>query len=403
VPITDLQKWLLRKVLAEIGDPPLRILLWDGEELLRTARKPKTGIIFHDRGALWEFILNPGLHFGEGYSAGRIDVEGDLIDFVETVQRARPVRVGKRSLQPVVMRWLNRPQKDTLSGSHKNIHQHYDIGNNFYRLWLDRELQYTCAYFPSPAITLEEAQAAKMDHVCRKLRLRPSERVVEAGCGWGGLARHMARYYGVKVKAFNISHEQTIEARKRAQAEGLSGQVEYIEDDYRNISGTFDAFVSIGMLEHVGVKQYGELGDVINRSLGPSGRGLVHSIGQVQPEPLNPWIEKHIFPGAYPPTLRQMLGVLEPHAFSVLDVENLRLHYAKTLEHWLSRYEEHIDQIAEMFDEVFIRAWRFYLSASIASFRTSELQLFQVLFARHRDNDVPWTRAHLYTAGGDRE
>jgi cyclopropane-fatty-acyl-phospholipid synthase len=200
----------------------------------------------------------------------------------------------------------------------------------------------------------------------------------------------------VRVWAFNISREQIVYARERAQAMDLAGRVEFVEDDYRNISGRCDAFVSVGMLEHVGPSHYGELGDLIDRCLAANGRGLLHSIGQNQPTPFNAWIEKRIFPGAYPPTLREMVEILEPHAFSVLDVENLRLHYALTLEHWLRRFEDARGMVGAMYDESFVRAWRLYLAGSLAAFNTGELQLFQVLFARGASNEVPWTRVHLY-------
>jgi cyclopropane-fatty-acyl-phospholipid synthase len=286
-----------------------------------------------------------------------------------------------------------------LTGSKKHIHHHYDIGNDFYELWLDDQRAYTCAYFPTPSVTLEEAQRAKMDHVCRKLWLRPGETVVEAGCGWGGLALHMARHYGVSVKAFNISHEQIVYARRRAETEGLASRVEFIEDDYRNISGRFDAFVSVGMLEHVGPNHYHELGRTIDRALAGDGRGLIHSIGQNRSGSLiNPWIRKRIFPGAYPPGLREMAALLEPSGFSVLDVENLRLHYAKTLRHWLTRFDAAEDQVARLFDPTFVRMWRVYLAGSAAAFLAGELQLFQVVFARPRVNEIPWTRAGLYQA-----
>jgi cyclopropane-fatty-acyl-phospholipid synthase len=245
-------------------------------------------------------------------------------------------------------------------------------------------------------VTLEDAQIAKMDHVCRKLRLQSGERVVEAGCGWGTLALHMATRYGARVRAFNISREQMEYARARARVLGASGLVEFIEDDYRNISGRYDAFVSIGMLEHVGLQNYDEFGRIIDRSLEHNGRGLLHSIGRIRPAPMNAWIEKRIFPGAYPPALCEMLALLEPHYFSVLDVENLRLHYALTLKHWLQRFEDASERVRQMYDERFTRAWRFYLAGSIAAFNTGNLQLFQVLFARSRSNDVPWTRAHLH-------
>jgi cyclopropane-fatty-acyl-phospholipid synthase len=293
-------------------------------------------------------------------------------------------------------RWRHRPRHNSLDGSRDNIHRHYDIGNRFYEMWLGRTMAYTCAYYPTPEATLDEAQTAKMDHVCRKLRLRPGETVVEAGCGWGTLALHMARHYGVKVRAFNISHEQVAYARDRARNEGLTGQVEYVEDDYRNISGSFSAFVSVGMLEHVGIDNYRQLGDVARRALGSSGRGLIHSIGRNYPAPLHPWIEKRIFPGARPPAISEMMQIFEPWDLSILDIENLRLHYALTLRHWLELYDAARDRVLEMFDERFARMWRLYLAGSIAAFTTGSLQLFQVLFAPRENNDVPWTRAHLY-------
>jgi cyclopropane-fatty-acyl-phospholipid synthase len=181
-----------------------------------------------------------------------------------------------------------------------------------------------------------------------------------------------------------------------ARSTGLARRVEFVEDDYRNVTGKYDAFVSVGMLEHVGLENYGELGRVIDRSLLPSGRGLLHSIGRNFPEPINPWTDKRIFPGAYPPSLREMLEIFEPIRFSVLDVENLRLHYARTLEHWLERYERAAGQVAGMFDERFVRMWRMYLACSIATFKAGGLQLFQVVFARDSNNDIPWTRSHLY-------
>jgi len=285
------------------------------------------------------------------------------------------------------------PSRNSLIESRHNIHHHYDIGNDFYRLWLDGEMLYTCAYFPDLAASLEEAQIAKMELVCRKLRLQPGQTVMEAGCGWGGLARYMARRCGVKVRAYNISREQISFARQRAKEEGLDSQVEYVDDDYRNISGTCDAFVSVGMLEHVGPDHYLELGRVINRTLASNGIGLIHTIGQNCPTPMSPWFLKRMFPGSYPPTLREMMAIFEPFEFSVLDVENLRLHYARTCEHWLSRFEQNLGQIREMFDENFIRAWRLYLSGCIANFNCGYLQLFQVVFSRHTNNNVPWTRS----------
>jgi cyclopropane-fatty-acyl-phospholipid synthase len=273
------------------------------------------------------------------------------------------------------------------------VHSHYDLGNAFYERWLDREMAYTCAYFPAPDVSLEQAQIAKMDRVCRKLALQPGERVLETGCGWGGLALYMARHYGVAVRALNVSGEQIAYARERARAERLDDRVEFVEDDYRNVQGRYDAFVSIGMLEHVGAADFSTLGGVIDRSLTDTGRGLLHFIGRNRPSPLNPWIRKRIFPGAYPPALSEVCDrVLAPWDLSVTDVENLRLHYATTLDHWRRRFDIAAPAVAAMFDETFVRAWRLYLAGSQAAFATGSMQLFQVVFARGASNAIPWTR-----------
>ncbi len=391
-----LYDWLARCVLKGAGGPAVRFVFPDGREVSVSAAPPVARLHLREPRALTRLLLDPELSFGDDYTAGRIEVQGDLVRFLEETYRAYENAGAAAVAAGRVVGWLRRPRPNTRAGSRENIHHHYDLGNDFYRLWLDEQLVYTCAYFTEAEATLEEAQAAKMRHVCRKLRLRPGESVAEAGCGWGALARHMAREHGVSVRAFNVSREQIAWARERARAEGLEGQVEYVEDDYRNLTGRYDAFVSVGMLEHVGREHYQDLGRVIHRCLKPSGRGLLHSIGRNRPAYLHRWLERRIFPGAYPPTLREMLQVLEPHGFSVLDVENLRLHYARTLEHWLERFENSAASVRQMFDEPFVRAWRLYLAGSIAAFTTGSLQLFQVLFSRPQDNAVPWTRSHLY-------
>jgi cyclopropane-fatty-acyl-phospholipid synthase len=386
-----LDRWLVSQITRRLGDSPVHVTLWSDPDVA-----PKHGEVvvrIMDRQALFQLVSNPSLHFGDLYSAGRIEVRGDLLILLKVAYRYGS---DHTSLGSLLVRGGRRIAPD-LSESKRNIHHHYDIGNEFYKLWLDREaLQYTCAYYADASMTIEQAQQAKMHHVARKLRLRAGERVVEAGSGWGGFAIFMAKNYGVHVRSFNISREQVAYARSWAGREGLLGRIEFVEDDYRNLTGTYDAFVSIGMLEHVGAGNYRDLGALMSRALTPEGRGLVHSIGRDKPAPLNPWIDKRIFPGAYPPTLREMMDLFEPHDLSVLDVENIRLHYARTLEHWLERYEQNVDAVRNMFDETFVRAWRLYLVGSIAAFLTGKLQLFQVLYARSGVNNVPWTRAHVY-------
>jgi cyclopropane-fatty-acyl-phospholipid synthase len=391
-----LEKLMFRRIQRAVGSAPIR-LVYAGKELALADDATTESIVIHDPRTLASLVLDPEMGFGDAYMSGQLELKGDLVRALESVFRAMQ-KVGKRGwYYRLYSRWLYRIQNNTMQGSASNIHHHYDLTTDFYKLWLDPELVYTCAYFPTPEATLEEAQFAKMDHVCRKINLQPGETVVDAGCGWGALARHMARHYGVKVKAFNISHEQVAYARDRAQREGLADRVEYIEDDYRNISGTFDAFVSVGMIEHVGREHYGDLGATIHRAIGDSGRGLVHFIGRNRPKPFSAWIRKRIFPGAYAPALGEAMALFEPYDYSVLDIENLRLHYAKTLEHWLARYEQSADRVDEMFSPEFVRAWRLYLAGSIASFRTGMLQLFQITFAGSACQAMPWTRAYLYS------
>jgi cyclopropane-fatty-acyl-phospholipid synthase len=391
-------KWLLRRVFNGIGPAPIRLVLHDTVGMPPEGITPVATLWIRDRRTLLELALDPEVGFGEAYSEGRIHVEGDLVLALELVYRAMAdAHIDFNWYQRLTSKWMRRIQANTLNGSRHNIHSHYDLGNDFYKLWLDRELAYTCAYFPSPSATLEEAQFAKMDYICRKLRLQPGETVVEAGCGWGALALHMARHYGVHVKAFNISREQIRFAAQRAEESGLSGQVEFIEDDYRNIRGNFNVFVSVGMLEHVGAANYAEFGEVLHRTVGDSGRGLLHFIGRTQKGDFSRWIRKRIFPGAYAPTLREVMDVLEPHNYSVLDIENLRWHYTKTLEHWLGRFETAHEQILAAYDSWFERAWRLYLAGSIAGFRTGTLQLFQITFAGCKCEPISWTRASLYS------
>jgi cyclopropane-fatty-acyl-phospholipid synthase len=385
-----LDRWIVRQITHKLGDSPVRLYLWNEPEVV--PRDGDVAVRFMDSQALWQVLLNPELHFGDLYSAGRIQIRGDLLVVLQEAYRYT-------ASSSAIGRWLARGRRiaPDLSESKRNIHHHYDIGNDFYTLWLDREaLQYTCAYYAEPTMTIEQAQQAKMHHVCRKLQLAADQTIVEAGGGWGGFAIFMAKNYGAKVRSFNISKEQVAYARSWAAREGVLDRVEFVEDDYRNLTGTYDRFVSIGMLEHVGAGNYKELGALMKRALQPEGLGLVHSIGRDKPEGLNPWIDKRIFPGAYPPTIREMMDLFEPNGLSVLDVENIRLHYAKTLEGWLERYEENVEAVRGMFDETFVRAWRLYLVGSIAAFLTGKLQLFQVVFAPSGMNQVPWTRAHVY-------
>ena len=389
-----MDRQLLHALRSLLGPVPVALVLRDAENLPNTDAPIVGTVRIPDRSTLLSMVVSPEMGFGDAYSAGRIQVEGDLVRSLECVCQSSPrVRNWAWRLRS---KWFDWVQANTIRGSSRNIRRHYDLSSDFYQLWLDEQMVYTCAYFPTPDVSLEEAQEAKMDLVCRKLRLRPGETVVEVGCGWGALAIYMAQHYGVRVRAFNISHEQIAWAREWAKKAGVASYVEFVEDDYRNVSGHFDAFVSVGMLEHVGRENYPEMGRVIHRAIGDSGRGFLHFIGRSRSQPFSVWIRKHIFPGAYAPTLRESMEVLEPQNYCVLDIENLRLHYAKTLEHWLARFESAFDTVVRKYGMDFARMWRLYLAGSIATFRAGNLQLFQVLFAGSRCQSIPWTREHLY-------
>jgi len=391
------ERWIVRRALERKGSPPIAVELWNGERIAPPSGEPVATVRFRDRRSLESFVLNPDPGIGNAYVEGRIEVDGDLPRLVETMFESDDYREPKnnrmgRAFALRVLRTLHRSERS-------NIHRHYDIGSEFYRLWLDERMLYTCAYFPSPEAGLEEAQLAKMDHVCRKLGLRPGERVIEAGCGWGSLALHMAERYGVSVRAYNISSDQIRYARAEAKRRGLAGRVDFVDDSYTAIGGECDAFVSVGMLEHVGRRHYPELSGVIDRCLTRDGRGLIHSIGRARAQPMSVWLEQNIFPGAYIPALREIMAVFEPSHFEVFDVENLRRHYERTARHWLERFEKHSAEIEAMFDAAFVRTFRLYLATSIAAFHVGSCQLYQLVFTRRGGNVMPWTRSHGVASG----
>jgi len=391
--VTAVDRWMASLVQQSIAAASVRIELWDGTSPFPSSRVPVGDLIVRNRRTLFGLLTNPELAFGEAYMAGELGVRGSLEEVVEALTGLNTTTSIWMGRVKAALAWPN-----TVTSAKRNAHRHYDLGNDFYQLWLDEQLVYTCAYYADRAMTLEEAQRAKLDLVCRKLMLRPGDTVLEAGCGWGALALHMAREFGVRVRAFNVSHEQIAFARDRARREGLDGRVEFIEDDYRNASGQFDAFVSLGMLEHVGLHSYPALAAVLRGSLKrDGGRGLLHFIGRDVPQPLNAWIRRRIFPGAYPPTLAEVaMGVLAPAGMSVNDVDNLRLHYAKTLRDWSDRFARARETVREQFGDEFTRAWELYLAGSRAAFATGWMQLFQIVFSPKESSPPVWSREEWY-------
>ena len=383
--------------LFEESPFPIEISYWDGDTRKHGKGEPGHRLTFNSARAARRLIFGLSLGFGEGYMDGDIEIEGDLQELLALpchTDFSNPILKFFDTLSEVITSLRN---KNTISGSRKNISHHYDIGNDFYRLWLDRNLQYTCSYFTDPEQDLDSSQEEKMDYICQKVGLKEGDVVLETGYGWGGLAVYAAKKYGVNVTAYNISREQILYARRLAEEFEVNDLVTFVCNDYRNASGKYDKFLSIGMIEHVGKEHYRTFADVVNKRLKGGGSGLVHFIGKVTPRRTDPWIDRYIFPGAYIPALSEVLATFEERGLLVRDVENLRLHYARTLDLWADRFEKQIDKVRETFDERFIRMWRLYLNASSVSFKYGGQVLYQVLLTNGLDNHEELTREPFYT------
>ncbi len=346
-----------------------------------------------------KLALHPQLAVGEAYTDGHLTVENDniagLIALIirnnETVSPAwwlRPTMTAARWFRAVT-------QFNPVSRARRNVAHHYDLTPELYALFLDADRQYSCAYYAQPDDTLEEAQAQKKELIARKLCLEPGMRVLDIGCGWGGMALTLARDYGAKVLGITLSREQHAYAERRARAEGLDGEVEFRLVDYREVEGRFDRIVSVGMFEHVGLPHYATYFDCVQRLLAPDGVALVHTIGNPGPPvATGPWIRKYIFPGGYIPAMSECLHAIEGSGLWTTDVEVWRLHYAETLRHWRERFEANIDKARALHDERFCRMWRYYLAGSEMTFRYGVQCVFQFQLAHKRDA-VPLTRDYL--------
>jgi cyclopropane-fatty-acyl-phospholipid synthase len=353
----------------------------------------------HDKAVARELLLNPQMAFGEAYMDGRLTFEkGDVGDFLDLAARNLGTGYGPAHWQWIasVRRWTNRLGKlNTLRRAHRNVAHHYDLSGALYDLFLDRDKQYSCAFFESPSDTLEEAQLRKKQRIAAKLDLKPGQRVLDIGSGWGGLALHLAQAENVEVVGVTLSEEQLKVANARAAEMGLSERVRFYLQDYRNVSGRFDRIVSVGMFEHVGVNHYRQYFEDLASLLADDGVALVHSIGRSDgPGATNSWAAKYIFPGAYAPALSEVLPVIERTGLIVSDIEILRLHYAYTLAQWRKRFRENRAKVARLYDERFCRMWEFYLAGAEIGFRYQGMMVFQVQLVKRVDA-LPLTRDYM--------
>ena len=358
-------------------------------------------IRMRDKALPWKLALNPSLALGEAYMDGRLTIEsGTLRDFLEIItsdieafdehplQKAR-VRLGR--LRPRALRVRNHKRR-----ARSNVAHHYDLSGALYSLFLDADRQYSCAYFPTGKETLEEAQAAKKRHLAAKLLLRPGDKLLDIGCGWGGLALDLARTGDGSVKGITLSKEQLGVARERATEAGLDRKVSFELLDYRELDERFDRIVSVGMFEHVGPAHFDQFFSTVARLLRPDGVAVIHSIGRRSPPGgADPWISKYIFPGGYIPAVSEVMAAVEKSGLWATDIEVMRVHYAETLRHWYEQFQAKRHVAHDIYDERFCRMWEFYLAACEMLFRNGDLMVFQLQLAHERDA-VPLTRDYIY-------
>jgi cyclopropane-fatty-acyl-phospholipid synthase len=362
---------------------------------------PSAAVRLRDQRTIRRLVLNPGLGAGEAYMQGGLIAEdGDLYDFLDIMLlnlEANPGRHPFLRFQQQVANISRRlVQYNPAGRARKNVAHHYDLNGRLYSLFLDRDRQYSCGYFPRGDETLEEAQAAKKRHIAAKLCLdRPGLRVLDIGCGWGGMALTLARDFGAHVTGVTLSQEQLAEARTRAAAEDLQDRVRFELQDYRAVNDRFDRIVSVGMFEHVGVVHYQTFFDTVARCLKPDGLALIHAIGRGDgPGSTNAWLRKYIFPGGYCPALSEVMPPVERSGLMATDIEILRLHYAETIRHWRRRFAANRDAITTLYDDVFNRMFEFYLAASEITFRRCGHMVWQLQLA-HGHGAVPLTRDYI--------
>lgn len=363
---------------------------------------PDVAIRIHDKPTLRRLAVNPGLAVGEAYMDGTLTVEqGTLRDFLH-VCTAGLDALERHPLQ-TARRWLAYParylhQYNPARRARANVAHHYDLSGALYDLFLDRDRQYSCAYFRNGTESLEEAQQEKKRHIAAKLLLKPGMKVLDIGSGWGGLALHLARTADVRVTGVTLSEEQLKLSRERSNRARLAGKVAFHLRDYRAENGVYDRVVSVGMFEHVGVAHYGIFFGTLRRLLAPDGVAVIHAIGRMEgPGTTNPWLRKYIFPGGYCPALSEVVAAVERSGLWITDVEILRLHYADTLREWLRRFEANRLRVRELYDERFCRMWEFYLAACEMAFRNGRMMVLQLQLARRKDS-VPLTRDYIAEA-----
>ena len=389
---------LIERVAEQRRDLSFTVEFWDGTRRAYGARPDDLVIRLRDRRTCLALLTDPSTRFGDAYADGAIEVEGDLGTLMEFLLRLDPRDLAPTRRRRLLAAATSRLLRNSPFRARKNVAHHYDLGNEFFSLWLGRTMAYSCAYFRDAADAIDTAQEQKFRHVCEKLRLEPGLTLLDIGCGWGGLAAYAAAHYGVRVTGITLSEAQKRGADEMLRTRGLDSRVTIRLQDYRKLAPDrpFDRIVSIGMFEHVGRRLIPRYLRETARLLVPGGVGLLHTIGRVRPARMDPWIVARIFPGAYFPALAEIVAPMGAHGLHPTDVESLGPHYAMTLHRWSEAFERAMAQVTRMYDARFVRMWRLYLEASAAAFRVGNLTLWQIQFTQGPPVTLPLTRDYLY-------
>jgi cyclopropane-fatty-acyl-phospholipid synthase len=388
-----IDKIFYKTLFKNLFSDAFELKLWDGSSEVYGEGKPQFKIIFNEPIPKADIIKDPSITFGEAYMTNKIEIEGSVKKVIDSLYNNKESFLSSSNKYAELLKMAT----NNIKNSKKNIEFHYDIGNDFYKLWLDDTMTYSCGYFKSKDDSLTQAQKNKVEHILKKLDLKEGETLLDIGCGWGELIITAAKKYKVKAMGITLSSEQLAKVKERIKNEGLEDLVEVQLVDYRELKNReFDKIVSVGMLEHVGQDHLAEYFTAIDKLLKDKGLSLLHCITAVEAGGNNTWIDKYIFPGGYVPAVSELINCMSDEKFNIIDVENLRLHYERTLDHWAENFEKALLEVRKTKDETFIRMWRLYLNACAASFHTGNINLHQFLFSKGVNNDLQWTRDYMY-------
>lgn len=386
----------LANLFGSVIEPSFAVKYWDGNQQKFGASQggPAFTLVIKEPAGLLRALRSPSLGFGEAYMNNEIDVEGDLRQIVRLSAFVPKSIPAVKDLLTILILQLTAGGK--LSQAKENVTRHYDLGNDFYQSWLDKNMTYSCGYFRQPDYTLDQAQVAKVDYVCKKLDLKKGETLLDVGCGWGHLIFHAVKNYGVKTHGITLSQNQFEYVKNQIQSQGLQKECTVALADYRSVQNQYDKIVGVGMFEHVRKEFIPTYFEKMDQLLKPGGITLLHTIGRIGRGVSDPWLCKYIFPGSYLPCVEEIIWAAGKTSLEISDFENLKFHYGRTLDFWLENFEKNSPAIGQKFGEKFVRMWRLYLGACAGSFYWGNNHLFQFVFNKGWPRRSPKTREGWY-------